>query len=207
MLVTAGPTREHLDPVRFLTNASSGRMGYALAAEARRRGARVTLVSGPVTVAAPAGVRVVPVTTVEEMRRAVLAAARRADVVLSAAAVGDWRFERPAGRKLKKTGAPIKVTLVPTPDILAGLGLSKRRSGRGPVLVGFALETDRWLLNAADKLRRKGLDLIVANKAAALAGARTRIAVLTKGGRLFRFPPQTKGRAACSILDRVEDCL
>lgn len=204
VLITAGPTREHLDPIRFLTNASSGAMGVALAHEARRQGARVVLVLGPLSVPPPRGrgLRVIPVTTALQMLRRTLPEARRADVVIGAAAVGDWRFARPAASKVKRSASPLRVTLVPNPDILAELG--RRRRGRArPVLVGFALETERGISNARAKLRRKGLDLVVANGPATLSGTRIRMSLVGPDGPARRCAPMSKPRAAREILRAV----
>jgi phosphopantothenoylcysteine decarboxylase/phosphopantothenate--cysteine ligase len=159
VLVTAGPTREPLDPVRFLSNRSSGRMGYAVARVARRRGAEVTLVSGPTTLRPPAGVRMVPVTTAREMGRAVDSAYARATVVVMTAAVADYRPERMAGQKVPKGAAAERLRLVPNPDILCKLG--GRKGSR--TLIGFAAETHDIRARAGRKLRQKRLDLIVAN--------------------------------------------
>ncbi|MBT9139983.1 MAG: Coenzyme A biosynthesis bifunctional protein CoaBC [Dehalococcoidia bacterium] len=158
LLVTAGPTREAIDPVRYLTNHSSGKMGYAVAQAAAEQGAEVTLVSGPVTLPTPAGVKIVQVTTAQEMYAAVLSLYPQMDVVVKTAAVADYR---PAGvqeTKIKKDGDMI-LSLVRTPDILAELGKYKQNQ----VLVGFAAETDNLRENALAKLFRKNLELIVAN--------------------------------------------
>jgi phosphopantothenoylcysteine decarboxylase / phosphopantothenate---cysteine ligase len=162
-LITAGPTREALDPVRYLTNHSSGRMGYALAAAARRLGHRVTLISGPVQLIPPAGVKVIQVETALQMRTATLRASKNADVTIMAAAVADYRPRNFSRQKLKKTGNRQTTTLVlvKNPDILQELGARKRE---GQTLVGFAAETQDVLKNAQLKLRRKNLDAIVANK-------------------------------------------
>lgn len=205
VLITSGPTREYLDPVRFLTNASSGSMGSALARAARGLGARVTMVSGPASVPPPPGVAVVPVTTAAQMHRQTLARARKADVIIAAAAVGDWRFSRPSARKIKRTPAPLSVRLLPNRDIVADVARARR--GRRPLVVGFALETDRWLQRAWRKLEDKGLDLIVANQASALGGGRTRVAVLAAGEKPRVFPPSTKSRAARDILRCVARAL
>ena len=159
VVVTAGPSREPLDPVRFLSNRSSGKMGYALARAAARRGAQVALVSGPTALAPPAGVRTVPVVTAEEMRRAVLAEFDSATAVFMAAAVADYRPRSASKHKMKRSGEAVRVEFVPNPDILAELGARKRRQ----VVVGFAAETESLLENARSKLHRKNLDLLVAN--------------------------------------------
>src|SRR5262245_15608416 len=163
VLVTAGPTLEDIDPVRFVGNRSSGRMGFALAAEATRRGARVTLVAGPTSVAAPAVAEVIRVRSAAEMHRAVLEKADTMDVVVMAAAVADYAPEERAGEKISKTDQSMTLVLKRTPDILADLGTRRLTSGHGPVLVGFAAETDDLVARATEKLRKKHADLIVAN--------------------------------------------
>lgn len=160
LLITAGPTREAIDPVRYITNRSSGKMGYALAEAARRRGARVVLVSGPVQLPAPAGVELIPVTTAEEMHAAVLQHLAPATIVIKSAAVADYRVQQPSGQKLKKSGqAPVTLTLEPNADILADVGLRKGHR----FVVGFAAETENLLDYARRKLESKHADLIVAN--------------------------------------------
>jgi phosphopantothenoylcysteine decarboxylase/phosphopantothenate--cysteine ligase len=158
-LVTAGPTREPLDPVRFLSNESSGKMGYAVAAAARAAGARVTLVSGPTALPAPAGVRFLSVTTAAEMLATVLAEVGTHQIFIAAAAVADYRLARPAVHKMKKGSEDLVLALEPTPDILktvAGLA-------GAPFTVGFAAETEDLAANALKKLKAKGLDLVAAN--------------------------------------------
>lgn len=205
VVITVGPTREYLDPVRYLTNASSGRMGRALALACRARGARVVAVCGPIELTMPSGVKVVPVVSAGQMYRRTLALARGADLVIGAAAVGDYRFAGVSRGKLKKTRAPLTLTLLPNPDILAELGRRRFRAGRrAPLLAGFALETGRWLDNARAKLREKRLDLIVANRSASLEGDRTRIAVLCADGERRVFPPTSKRQAAEAILGFIE---
>lgn len=202
VLITAGPTREYLDPVRYLSNASSGAMGFALAEAARRRGAKVVVISGPTCLTPPKGVRVVPVVSARQMLEKTVAASRRADVVIGAAAVGDWRISRVSAGKIKKTGGKLTLSLVPNPDIIREV--SRLRRGSRPVMVGFALETGRLLANAKKKLEQKGLDLIVANRETSIGGRRTQVAILERGGRTRRFPPGTKRRAAGLILDQIE---
>ncbi len=160
VLVTAGPTREAMDPVRYLTNRSSGKMGFEIAREARRRGAEVRLIAGPVAIAPPSGVEVVPVTSAAEMKEAVDEHFPGADVTVMAAAVADFTFAAPAARKVKKETLPAGLEIVRTPDILKELGGRKRP---GQILVGFAAETDAVEAAARKKLREKNLDLIVAN--------------------------------------------
>jgi phosphopantothenoylcysteine decarboxylase/phosphopantothenate--cysteine ligase len=160
VLVTAGPTREPLDPVRYLTNRSSGKMGYEVAREALRRGARVILVSGPTALVPPRGAEVAAVNTAAEMAEAALAAFPKADIAVLAAAVADFAFAAPSRHKIKKASLPASLDIVPTPDILKTLGGKKKP---GQTLVGFAAETENIPANARAKLRGKNLDLIVAN--------------------------------------------
>jgi phosphopantothenoylcysteine decarboxylase / phosphopantothenate---cysteine ligase len=159
VLITAGPTCEDIDPVRFLTNRSSGKMGYALAEAARRRGAHVILVSGPTDLKIPEGVDWVPVRTAKQMHRAVRERANEANIVVMAAAVSDYRPATIQETKLKRSDGGLTLTLEPTPDILAELGSAKGKR----VIIGFAAETDNVAENARAKLARKSADLIVAN--------------------------------------------
>lgn len=159
VLVTAGPTQEPIDPVRFISNRSSGKMGYALARVAREWGARVLLVSGPTQLAPPPGVERISVRTAEEMKKEVDLHAAEASIILMVAAVADYRPETVSDGKLKKTGAPTAIRLNETEDILAGLGARKGKK----ILVGFSAETEALLENARKKLFKKKLDLIVAN--------------------------------------------
>lgn len=161
ILVTAGPTREYFDPVRFLSNPSSGKMGYALAQVASQKGARVTLISGPTSLPPPKISKFVRVTSAEEMRRAVRKETSSSDLVIMAAAVSDYRPQSVSSKKIKKKAKKLRITLLPTRDILKELGKRKRR---GQILVGFAAETDHLLRNALKKMREKNLDFIVANR-------------------------------------------
>lgn len=204
VVVTAGPTHEAIDPVRYIANASTGKMGYALAREARRRGAEVTLVSGPTALAAPFGVSRVDVVSASQMYDAATEAFARADVAICAAAVADYTPVTPAGHKLKKTHGPLaSVELKQTKDILATLGATKRP---GQVVVGFAAETDDLLENAHAKLACKGADLIVANdvsRSDSTFGSDTdRVTLVSSSGD---EPLETLPLAdvACHVLDRV----
>lgn len=184
VLVTAGPTREDLDPVRFLSNRSSGRMGFALAEAAARAGATVTLVAGPVALVTPAAVERVDVWSAEQMLEAVLARVSDCDLFIGAAAVADFRPARPVGHKVKKTTASLSIRLEPNPDILARVtGLA-----RPPFSLGFAAETDDLRSNALDKLKRKRLDMIAANPVgvadSGFDGPNNRITVFWPGGEL-----------------------
>ena len=205
VLVTAGPTREALDPVRYLTNHSSGRMGYAVAEEARARGARVVVISGPVAVAPPAGVEVIPVTTAAEMHRATLERLPEADVAVMAAAVADFRPVEAAAEKIKKNGGGLQLDLEPNPDILADV--SARKGDR--VVVGFAAETGDLRANAEAKLRRKGCDFLVANLVGEAAGGTgfdsedNQGLLLSADGEAVELPREAKRAMAGRILDAV----
>jgi phosphopantothenoylcysteine decarboxylase/phosphopantothenate--cysteine ligase len=206
VLVTAGPTREPIDPVRFIGNRSSGRMGYALAASAWRRGAQVCLVSGPTSLAPPVGVELVRVETAEEMREAVAARLPTSDTLVMAAAVADFRPASPAGEKLKKSaGAVPGLLLEPTADVLRST--RDLRPG-GCVVVGFALETESAVENGRAKLRDKGLDLLVVNDArepgAGFEVRTNRVTILHRDGSEADLPLLTKEQVADEILDRVE---
>ncbi len=200
ILITSGPTREPLDPIRFMTNASSGKMGSALAQEARRRGAKVILVSGPVCGPAPAGCAVVPVSTALEMLRETLRRSRQADAVIGAAAVGDWRFSRNFAHKIKRSASRLRVTLVPNPDIIKEAA-SRRRPGQ--VFVGFALETRRGLQAARRKLKAKGLDLVALNGPQSLGAARARLTLVSPDLAPRRLGLLSKTAAARKIFDEI----
>ncbi len=209
VLVTAGPTREAIDPVRFISNHSSGRMGAEIAAAAWRRGAEVTLVAGPLSVPAPVGVTLVSVESTEEMHDAVARHLPRADVVVMSAAPADYRPAEQASSKLKKTGGGRTIELRETPDILRST-IAARRDGA--VVVGFALETDDVVANARKKLESKSLDMIVlnsANEPGAGFGVETnRVTILRRDGAVpEELPLQHKRQVADAILDRVEELL
>lgn len=204
VLVTAGPTVEDLDPVRFLSNRSSGRMGYRVAEAARDRGARVVLVAGPTALAAPHGIELVPVRSAAEMQAAVERHAPDAQVIVMAAAVSDYRAADVAPHKLKKQDGPLTLELTRTPDILAGLGARKR----GCLLVGFAAETRDVVEAARGKLERKRLDLIVANDVGEgrAFGSESNAATLidARGGEVV-VPQTSKRELAERIWDRVAE--
>jgi len=203
VLITTGCTQEPLDPVRFLSNYSTGKMGFALARVARRRGARVTLVSGPTYLPPPKGITHLPVGTAREMEAAVLEAFPRATTVIKAAAVSDYRPEEQSDRKIKKTSQRLTLSLVPNPDILKQLGRLKQ----GQFLVGFAAETDHLLKNAEKKLKEKNLDLMVANPigvpGAGFGSETNRVHFLYPGGRKEPLPLMSKEGVASEIFDRV----
>ena len=205
LLVTAGPTREELDPVRYLSNYSSGKMGYAIARAARRRGAEVILVTGPTCLDAPWGVETVVVESAEEMREAVLARVDASTLIIKAAAVADFRPRLRSAEKIKKNGAPVALDLVKNPDILGELGRVKGER----VLVGFAAETESLLENAAKKLAEKNLDLVVANdigqEGAGFNVDTNIVKLLYRGGKLEELPLMGKDELAGVILDRVRE--
>jgi phosphopantothenoylcysteine decarboxylase/phosphopantothenate--cysteine ligase len=206
VLVTAGPTREAVDPVRYVGNRSSGRMGFALAQAAWRRGARVTLVSGPASRPLPEGVDVVLVETAEQMHAAVVDLLPGAAVSTYAAAVADYRPDEAAGSKLKRgeVGETLTIALTANPDIAAETGALRKP---GSLAVGFALETDELLANARRKLEAKGFDLLVANDAteegSGFESDTNRVVILDSRGEAEELPLQTKDEVAEAILDRV----
>ena len=204
VMVTAGPSREALDPVRYISNRSSGKMGYAIAQAAQKRGAEVTLLSGPVAIEAPQGVKLVPFTTTQELLDRASELAQEQDLLIQAAAPADYRAKEIAPQKIKKQGGePMTFTLVENPDVAATLGKAKRR---GQVFVGFAAETNDVLAHARDKLARKNLDMIVANdvtRPGAGFDVDTNIVTLiTKDGQ-EALPMMSKAEVAQRILDRA----
>jgi phosphopantothenoylcysteine decarboxylase/phosphopantothenate--cysteine ligase len=207
VVVTAGPTFEPIDPVRFIGNRSTGKMGFAIAARAARRGAEVTLVAGPTALPTPAGVTRVDVETALQMREATLAAVEGAAMVVMTAAVADYRPTAAAPEKLKKEalGESPQVTLTRNPDILTEL------KGRAPVVVGFAAETEDVERHAADKLRQKGCDLMVANdvseEGSGFGTDTNRVVLLARDGSIERLPRMSKDEVAERILDRARTLL
>ena len=202
VLVTAGPNRESIDPVRFISNRSSGRMGYALAGAAWRRGATVTLISGPTALEAPHGVRCIRVMTAAEVWDAVMRECPSATMIIMAAAVADYRPVRPSAQKLRKTTRPLAIEIERTADILGDL--RDRKGNR--VVVGFAAETENLVANAERKLRDKGLDLIVANDVAAADTGfevETNAVVLIDAAGQHTVPLATKDEIADRVLDRA----
>ena len=200
VLITAGPTREALDPVRYLSNRSSGRMGFALAGEAARRGARVILIAGPVSLPTPHGCERVDVEDAEQMHDAVIARLSEATIAVMAAAVADYRLVAPARRKLKKRDGVPSLELEETPDILQSAG---KRKG-DCLLIGFAAETEDLESNARRKLESKGCDMVVANPVGGGTGFETDLnqgLVLSATGEVLRLEPMTKPRMAARILD------
>lgn len=201
IVVTAGGTQEPVDPVRCLTNRSTGKMGYAIAEAARNRGAEVTLISGPTALAKPAGIKVIDVNTAGDMLQAVLSATKRTDALIMAAAVADFRPAAPAAKKIKRQGlAEMPLQLESTPDILGQV--------RGDFIkIGFAAESDNVTANAADKVKRKKLDLIVANditeKGSGFGTDTNRVTIINSKGKVDELPQMPKNEVADRILDRV----
>jgi phosphopantothenoylcysteine decarboxylase / phosphopantothenate---cysteine ligase len=207
VLVTAGPTYEDLDPVRYIGNRSSGRMGFAIAAEAMRRGADVTLVAGPTSVEPPAVREVVRVRSAAEMHQAVLERSDRMDLVVMAAAVADYAPERRAPQKVAKQNDTFTLTLKKNPDILADLGQRRLKAGRGPVLVGFAAETEDVVARARAKRERKRADVIVANDVSRTDAGfdvdRNTVTIVDASG-VETVPLQSKSGVASAILTHLE---
>ena len=197
-LISAGPTVERIDPVRFISNRSTGEMGYALAAAARDAGFEVVLVSGPTRLEPPAGVAFVPVESAAEMAEAVRREAADCQLVIMAAAVADYRPAHPLERKMKKSSGPLLLELERTEDILASLG---RVKPAGQTLVGFAAETDDLLTNALGKMERKNLDWIAANSVAAGFGTDTNtITLLGRNGEKIELANAPKSEIAADLI-------
>ncbi len=200
ILVSAGPTQEAIDPVRVISNRSSGKMGYAIAERAARRGAEVTLVTGPVSIQAPVGVEVVRVSSVQEMRDAVIGRIVSVDAFVSAAAPADFVPAKPASAKIKKSDS-LSLELVKAVDILGEIGKTKPKT----LLVGFAAETENLIDNANAKLKAKHLDIIVANDAESALGADdNEVAIITKSGDDVRLPRMSKTAVADRLLDYIK---
>jgi phosphopantothenoylcysteine decarboxylase/phosphopantothenate--cysteine ligase len=201
VLITAGPNQEPLDPVRYISNRSSGKMGYALARAAIRRGAEVALISGPTALESPAGARLIPVTTAAEMRHAVLKEFPTCTAVIMAAAVADYRPADFASKKIKRGEGPIELRLEPNPDILKEIGAQKD----GKMLVGFAAETDELVANANKKLKDKNLDMIVANDVTGTGAGfdvdTNIVTILDRRGGVYALPLMSKDQLAEQIFD------
>jgi phosphopantothenoylcysteine decarboxylase/phosphopantothenate--cysteine ligase len=204
VLVTAGPTREPLDPVRFITNYSSGKMGYALASRARRRGASVILISGPTVLSVPRGVTYVPVSTAVEMRHAVMKNLKQSTIIIKSAAVADYRPSVCADAKIKKKDGPWTLYLERNPDIIAEIGKKKKER----ILIGFAMESEDLIKNAKAKMLAKNMDLIVANdvkqKDAGFQSDTNIVKILDRDGGIEELPVMDKMDVADRILDRVK---
>ena len=204
ILITAGPTIEDIDPVRFLSNRSSGKMGYALAQSAVKLGHRVTLISGPTALSEPSQCHFIAVRSAQDMATAVFKYAKKADVIIKAAAVADYRAQKVAKQKIKKKSAGLTLKLVRTPDILKMLGQHKRP---GQILVGFAAETNQILQNANKKIREKGLDFIVVNDVSqsdiGFEVDNNAVILIDKNGSQKRFKKQSKIKLAEKILEEI----
>ncbi|MFA4906094.1 MAG: bifunctional phosphopantothenoylcysteine decarboxylase/phosphopantothenate--cysteine ligase CoaBC [Candidatus Margulisiibacteriota bacterium] len=199
ILITAGATREAIDPIRFISNRSSGRMGYALAAAAQARGAEVTLITGPTSLPHPPGVKVIEVQTAEEMREEVMSHRPGQKAIIMAAAVADYKPAVTFWQKFKKDGESYNLELLKTADILAELGKLKN----GSYLIGFAAETNNHLENAKEKLEKKNLDLIVVNDAAAFEAEESEVHLIERSGTVTPLPRQKKHLTAHQILDAI----
>jgi len=203
VLVTAGPTRENVDPVRYLTNRSSGKMGYAVAEAAVRRGAHVILVSGPTSLEAPAGVERIDVQSAQDMHRVVLEKVAGCSIAIFAAAVADYRPAEPSGQKIKRNNESTTIALEPTPDILASVARNKGQR----FIVGFAAETDHVAENAREKLAAKNADLMVANDVTAEGAGFDHdtnvVTLFARDGRDLALPRMSKNEVAQRILDEI----
>jgi len=203
VLVTAGPTREQIDPIRFISNYSTGTFGYEIAREAARRKARVVLISGPTPLEAPRGVRLIRVESAVEMQGAVAREFKKCDCLIMAAAVSDWRPASIRRGKIKRRGGRMRLDLTENPDILCDVGRQKR----GKILVGFALETENLERNALKKLKEKKLDLIVANRLnerrTAFSNNKTSVLIIDRSGDKNVFNNMPKRRLAKIILDKA----
>jgi phosphopantothenoylcysteine decarboxylase/phosphopantothenate--cysteine ligase len=206
VVVTAGPTREKIDPVRFISNYSTGRFGYEIARQARSMGCRVILISGPTGLKPPSGVKVINVESTAEMKKAAEKASAGAGYIIMAAAVSDWRLRSPSAGKIKRGSGRIRLELVENPDIVAGL---RKKLGKGTCIVGFALETGSVEKNAAEKLARKGLDIVVANgmgaRSSPFGDNNTNILIMDRLGKRTEVRGKTKRQAAKIILDKAFD--
>jgi len=198
-LITAGPTREYIDPVRYISNASSGKMGYALANAARKKGHKVVLISGPVDIKPPSGVKTVRVITAKEMFESFKEYFPSSDIIIGAAAVSDYRPFESKKDKLKKVSRPFNLKLVPNPDILQFAG--KRKQKR--VLVGFALETQDLLKHAKEKLEKKKLDVIIANYPEVIGKDKATIWIMDKDSNIVSIPEDEKSKIAKRIIDEA----
>jgi len=206
VLITAGPTRESLDPARFLGNRSSGKMGYALARTAKRRGARVVLVSGPTDLKPPAGIETIQVESADEMYEAVISRYKEATIVVKAAAVADFKPAAVSARKIKKNEMAPMLSLTRNRDILKELGKRKNRAD-GPILIGFAAESQEHLSEGQRKLKEKNLDMIVINDILAdntgFDSPTNRVTILDRSGNALELPLLSKEETADRIWDRI----
>lgn len=205
VLVTAGPTQERIDPVRYITNHSSGKMGYSIAKMCMLRGAEVTLVSGPVNIAPPRFVEVVPIVSAQDMYEAVTSRAKDMDIIIKAAAVADYRPSNPADEKVKKKDGDLSIPLERTKDILKTLGEVKGQNSK-PFLCGFSMETENMLENSSKKLVSKNLDMIVANNlkvAGAGFGVDTNVVTIITAEGVKELPIMSKEEVANALVDEI----
>lgn len=203
ILVTAGPTREFIDPVRFISNPSTGNMGYALAKAATKRAHKVTLISGPVNLKFPEGVKTIGIVTADDMFKAVKRQFKKADCLIMSAAVCDFRPKTAQKYKIKKTNKR-KLSLIQNPDILSWAGKNKAKR----LIVGFCMETEKLISRAKQKLKTKNADIIVANKIdkhnLAFGRGPTKVSILGKNGSIEKIGPENKEKIAQILLDKIE---
>ncbi len=200
ILITAGGTREYIDPVRFISNASSGRMGYALARAALKAGHKVTLVTAPTAQRPPSGVKIIEVETAAQMFEAVKKHFKKCDCLIMAAAVADYTPVRPAKTKIKKSNKYLTLKLKPTTDILKWAGAHKRKN---QIVVGFALEDKAIRARGEEKMKEKNLDMVIANTAAAIGAARTTVQIKTPDSNWLKLPQASKATIAKRIVSLV----
>lgn len=205
-LITAGPTREYIDPIRFISNASSGRQGIAIAEQAKKRGHSVVLIMGPCAVGAPKEIPIVSITTAEEMLKSVLQYKDWMDVFIMNAAVGDWKVVGKAKNKIKKSGGKLNLKLALNPDILARVGKLKKqkKTKKNPILVGFSVDTRDYVSDAEDKLKNKGLDIIVANPLESLNSIATESVIIDRAGTTMKLPLMSKKDLAKRLIRIIE---
>jgi len=202
ILITAGGTREYIDPVRFISNASSGRMGYALARAALKAGHKVTLITAPTNQKPPSDVKLVKVETTAQMFEAVKKHFEKCDCLIMAAAVADYTPAQPAKTKIKKTGKALTVKLKPTADILKWAGKHKKKC---QIVVGFALEQEAMRARAEKKLKEKNLDMIIANTPSAIAAEKSAVQIMTRCNKWIKLPHSTKSLIAKKTIAIVEE--
>lgn len=201
VLISAGPTREYLDPVRYISNDSSGKMGFALAAAAKALGFSVTLIVGPVAIKTPVGVKRCDVVSADEMHREMIKRSKSADIIIMAAAVADWKVRQKSKQKIKKSGAESRtLELIDNPDILKELGRIRRS---GQIIVGFALETEQLEKNGMKKLIAKGCDWIVANSESTIGADKAQAILLGRGGERVVLPKVVKEKIAKAIFREI----
>ncbi len=202
-LITAGPTREYMDPVRFISNASSGKMGYLIAEEALKKGNIVTLISGPTCLKPPLKTRVISIISAEDMHKEVRKCFPECDVFISCAAVSDYKPLRFEKSKIKKSSQVMTIKLAPTSDILKSATESKTKKGK--IIVGFALETENIIKNARKKLYEKSLDIVIANPSESMESDKSEAAVILKNGEIIKLKKSPKKIIAKKILKIISD--